>query len=432
MDAFATLARMSDRVVKRSSVAIAAIGVQACLGSVYAWSVFKDAIAKYWQADASGVAALNWAFSLAIGALGLTAAFASSLQARWGAIKCVRISALLFSGGMLLAALGISLHSLPLLLVGYGLLGGVGIGLGYAPPVMTLVRWFPQHKGLASGLVVGGFGIGSLLAAKILAPNLLKVLNPSQCFVVMALLYCVLLLWASRYMQLPPEQPKQAVSSDKAASAASQAATAVVAGEAAAHLSLKQALLNRNYYLLWFGFFLNIAMGIPLIANAISMANKIGGFDAQTATTIVGVMGLCNGFGRILWSSLSDKIGRKSTWFSMFVLQGALFVALNLSAGAGLYVLAVCLIMSAYGGGFALVPAHVSDMFGQQHASKIYGSMLTAWAMGALAATPLFDLLAQGGNYALQIYICAALSLLAFVCIALSRRAVAGSCSQAA
>jgi OFA family oxalate/formate antiporter-like MFS transporter len=312
---------------------------------------------------------LTWAFSLAIACLGLTAALAAPLMQRLGPRTSVRLSALFFGLGLLSAGFAVRLHSLPMLYAGYGVIGGFGLGLGYVPPVTTLMRWFADRKGLATGLAVGGFGLGALVAS-FAAEALLRRMPCSTTFMVLGVAYGVILLLASRWLRLPETAGAEAPAGD--------------AG----------FLVQGRFWLLWTVFFLNIATGILLIALARPMleesaAAKGPGGAVIPAVTAVALMGLCNGLGRLGWSALSDRVGRTRTWMGMFLLQGLVFWGLRSGPSPLLLALGLWLIASCYGGAFAICPALVADSFGQARAPRIYGMSLTAWGAAALVSPPL-------------------------------------------
>jgi len=361
----------------RWRIALGAVLAHVCLGSVYAWSVFIPALQRQtgWTRPQ-----LTWAFSIAIACLGLTAALASKLMQRLGPARSVRLSAALFGLGLTGAGLAVGLRSLPLLYCSYGVVGGIGLGLGYVPPVTTLMRWFADRKGLATGLAVGGFGLGALVAS-FAAEALLRRLPCSATFLVLGLVYGVALLLASSCLRLP----------DGPAPAS--------AGPGA----LAACIAEPRFWLLWSVFFVNIAIGIQLIALARPMFEESAALargSALPAVTVVAVMGLCNGLGRLGWSSLSDRMGRTSTWMLMFVLQGLAFYLLRGSASPRVLAAGLWLIASCYGGAFAICPALVADAFGPARAPGIYGLTLTAWGAAALLSPPLAAWLREAlGSY---------------------------------
>jgi OFA family oxalate/formate antiporter-like MFS transporter len=372
----------------RVLIACASVVTHVCLGSVYSWSVFIPAL----QAQTGwSKPQLTWAFSLAIGCLGLTAALSAPLMHRLGPRATVGWSALFFAAGLLGAGLAIHMHSLALLYGCYGVIGGIGLGLGYVPPVTTLMRWFADRKGFATGLAVGGFGLGALLASY-LGEWLLHRFSCGLSFALLGAGYGALILAASRALRLPEGVP---------AGGASAAGTA-------------SALREPAFWLVWSVFFLNIATGILLIALARPMLQdsaRPGVTIVVPIVTAVAVMGLFNGLGRLGWSSLSDRLGRTSTWMIMFVVQGLAFFLLCRTSSLLVLTIGLWLIASCYGGGFAICPALVADTFGQARAPRIYGLALTAWGAAALVSPPLAAWMREAyGSYTAVLSICAAVS----------------------
>lgn len=386
----------------RAWIAAAAVAVHICLGSVYAWSVFLPALAReagWTKAQAT------WAFSLAIATLGFTAALATPLTRRLGPRRAVALSAGLFGLGVAGAGLAVHLRALPLLYLSYGLVGGMGLGLGYVPPVTTLMGWFADRKGLATGLAVGGFGLGALLGS-FAAEALLKRFGCAPAFVILGLVYACGIFLASRLLRLPDD------------------------GNPTAEVPARTGVLGEpRFWLLWTLFFLNIATGILLIALARPMLEEAGaGRAALPAVTAVALMGLFNGLGRFGWASLSDRVRRLRIWGLMFILQGLTFLLLRavgspLALAVGLWVIASC-----YGGGFALCPALVADLFGPDRGPKAYGLALTAWSAAALLSPPIAAQLREiTGSYTVILGLCALASLAGLGLVALLARASYGA-----
>jgi OFA family oxalate/formate antiporter-like MFS transporter len=357
----------------RWRIAGSAVLTHVCLGSVYAWSIFVPALQTQtgWSKPQ-----LTWAFSLAIACLGLTAALAAPLMHRLGPRGTVGLSALFFSLGLLGAGAAIQLRSLWLLYLCYGVLGGIGLGLGYVPPVTAMLRWFADRKGFATGLAVGGFGLGALLAS-FLGEWLLQNFSCAWTFLLLGGFYGLLILFASRSLRLPEEVPMPV----------------------AVPPTQSNLLREPRFWLLWATFFVNIATGILLIALARPMLQE-SGIAPTVAVTTVAIMGLFNGLGRLGWSSLSDHLGRTRTWLIMFLAQGLLFLLIRDPGSSWSLAVGLWLIASCYGGGFAICPALVADTFGPSQAPRIYGLILTAWSVAALVSPPLAAWLREtSGSY---------------------------------
>jgi OFA family oxalate/formate antiporter-like MFS transporter len=352
-------------------VAVAAVAVHLCIGSVYAYSVFKKPLGKLHGWSESEV---TLAFSLAIVFLGLTAATGSLWMGRLGPRRCAMLAAAGWGGGLLLAALAVSLGKLWLFWLGYGVIGGVGLGLGYAPPVTALIRWFPDRRGLAAGLGVCGFGFAALLAAPAADALMLRVGVP-RTFVYLGLGYGLILLLAALGLRMPggPAGPTAAAPT----------------GQGGNDRTVGQALRTLKFWLLWTLFFLNICAGITLIALASPFAQEAHGLTRAQAAVLVGLMGVANGTGRLAWSAVSDYLGRPGTFILMFLLQIAVFAALPSVASAPWFEAGLMVILTCYGAGFAIGPAFLADMFGTRHVGAIYGALLTAWSAAALAGPQL-------------------------------------------
>ncbi len=382
-------------MANRSTIAVAAVVTHMCLGSVYAWSVFVKPIQ---EATGWTKPQITWAFSVAIATLGLTAAFAGPLMQRLGPRKSVGLSATLWGLGLVGCGLAIHRGSLPLLYGMFGIVGGLGLGMGYVPPVTTLMRWFADRRGLATGLAVGGFGIGALITS-FLGPLLLDHMSCSATFMMLGLIYWPILFLASRVLRLPD------------AGTASHA-TGV-------SLSAGQTLRLFRFWLLWGAFFVNICTGILLIALARPMLEEMMGFSMQQAVFTVAMMGLLNGLGRLIWSAASDRVGRTNTWLIMLLLQLAMFATLSFTGSGLLFATAICLIASCYGGGFAICPAMVGDIFGPASAARVYGLSLTAWSAAALLSPPITASVKElTGSYRPVLIACTVASVVGMLLIA--------------
>ena len=371
---------MSSLVVTsrtRWFVAAAAVGSHGSIGAVYAYSVYTKPL----------MAALGWryeqvtlAFSLAIACLGLSAAFLGKTIEQRGPRQSGMFAALCYGGGLLLAGLAVSVKSPVLFYLGYGVLGGIGLGVGYLTPVATLVKWFPDRRGLATGLAIMGFGFGALLAGPLIV-RLIGVVGLAHTFMILGCGYLVVMMCCAQVLRRPPEgwAPK----------GWQQPAGAATTSSPTASLSPREALISVRFTLLWLLFFIQVTCGISIISAASPMAQEIAGLSAAQAATMVGVMGLFNGLGRIGWSSLSDVIGRPATFMVFCVVQGVAFFALPMITHPLVFQLTLFVIISCYGGGFATLPAYVGDLFGTKRLAIIYGYMLTAWSAAGIVGPML-------------------------------------------
>lgn len=346
-----------------------------CLGTVYAWSFFQTPIMeKYGWNNAQ----VSLTFSLAIFFLGCSAAVGGIFLPKLGPRPLALSGSILFSLGYVLAGVALSLRSLPLLYIGYGVIGGTGLGLGYVTPVATIAKWFPDKKGLATGIVVMGFGFGALAMSKVLAPSLLAWTGGDlvKVFYYLALLFAVLTIASSLGLANPP-----------------QTGTASPAQPAEAFKDAKPYLASKNFILVWIMFFCNITAGIAVVGFQSPMFQDLlkktdsglsGAALAAMGATLIGITSLFNGFGRFLWGAISDRGGRIKTFRIMLGSQLAVFAVLALTGNPWIFAVLLCWILLCYGGGFGTMPATISELFGPGRMTVIYGVVLTAWAAGGV------------------------------------------------
>ena len=381
----------------------AALAIHLSVGQAYAFSVFNNPLGQLLGSTAKHHVAGDWdkvqvthIFSLAIVFLGLSAAVFGRWLEGAGPRKAMLASALCFSSGFFVAALGIGLHLLPLVYLGYGVLGGIGLGLGYISPVSTLIKWFPDRPGMATGLAIMGFGGGAMIGSP-LAVNLMKHFagpgDPGivQTFFVMGALYFAFMMFGVFTVRVPAEGWKPA-------GYVSTARTVTMRGFTAG-----EAIKKPQFWLLWGVLFFNVTAGIGLLSVASPMIQDLfpGRVLKEPAAGFVGLLSLFNLAGRFGWSSLSDKIGRKPAYLIYFILGSLLYVFLPIAANMGsiaLFVGSAALILSMYGGGFATIPAYLRDLFGTLEVGAIHGRLLTAWSAAGIAGPFLF---ASLGEYAL-------------------------------
>ena len=373
---------MKTNIVNRWILALAGVFMQLALGAVYAWSVFRIPLNQTYGWTVSQVTV---AFEIAILVLGF-AAFAGGLwMRRTGPRRVAIVAAVLYGLGTALAGTS---HSLPMLYLTYGVIAGAGLGLGYIVPVATLVRWFPDKRGLITGIAVAGFGAGALITAPI-AQRLISSVGVSGTFMILGIAYFAIITLAATVMKNPPEgyAPRGFHPSS-------------VRGSAARDFTLRQALGTWQWYGLWLTLFLNSTTGIAIISQASPMAQEISHVSAVIAAGLVGIISIANGSGRFLWAWFSDAIGRKSVFLAMLLLQAAAFLLLSHVSGfASLAVLAF-MILLCYGGGFGTMPAFAADYFGTKDIGSIYGLMLTAWGAAGVVGPTLIAYVRQAtGEY---------------------------------
>jgi MFS family permease len=379
----------------------AALAIHLAIGQVYSFSVFKAPLIQYFTATV-GVANINkdigYIFSVAIAFLGISAALFGAWLEKAGPRRAMFYAAICFGLGFEIAALGVSLHSLPLVYLGYGVVGGIGLGLGYISPVSTLIKWFPDRPGLSTGLAIMGFGggamIGSPLGNQLMAHFKAHGLSPiAHTWIWMGILYFIFMMFGVFTIRVPREGWKPAgwVGSDRT--------NALITTH---NVNVSQAMTTPQFYLLWLVLFCNVTAGIGILEDASPMIQDFfkGHVLAVAAGGFVGLLSIFNMAGRFFWASLSDFLGRKTTYFIFFVVGAVLFFVLPLTRGdhlnsVPLFVAIAAVIISMYGGGFATIPAYLKDLFGGYNVSAIHGRLLTAWStagiVGPLVVNGILD-----------------------------------------
>lgn len=361
----------------RYGVAAAGVVLHLMIGGVYAWSVFTKPISAYtgWKETS-----VSFAFSLAIFFLGMSAAFMGRLVEKFGPTVTGTISSICYGSGIALTGLAVQSHQLWLLYVAYGVIGGLGLGSGYVTPVSTIVRWFPDKRGLATGLAIMGFGFAAMLTGPV-AQNLMAAVGIVNTFYILGVFYFVVMIIAAQFIKKPrPHELPQAI--------AQKAQRVSLTNQ---ELTANQALKTRTFAFLWFMFFINITTGIGLVSAASPMAQDMTTMTASAAAVMVGIIGLFNGFGRLAWATLSDFIGRPITYSLIFILDIVMLFILLFFKTPFIFALALCLLMSCYGAGFSVIPAYLGDVFGTKELGAIHGYILTAWAAAGMVGPILLS-----------------------------------------
>ncbi|EZH66812.1 MFS transporter [Bacillaceae bacterium JMAK1] len=356
-------------------IALSAIAIHLSIGSVYAYSVYQNPIN-----DSLGwaITSVTLAFTIAIFFLGMSAAFMGKFVERNGPKKSALLSTALFVTGTFGAGLAIQLESIAMFVFFYGVVGGIGLGIGYISPVSTLVKWFPDRRGLATGMAVLGFGAGALITSPF-AEFLMNQTSIHMTFYILGTLYLILMVSGASYLSPPPEGWKP----DNMKTDSDKKKPRTVATDLA-QLTANEALRTTRFYFLWVMMFINISAGIMLLAVAANMTETITGATSAFAATVVGIMGFFNGIGRIGWASFSDYIGRANMYIIFFIIQLGAFIALPFTTNEVAFSILLYLIMTCYGGGFACLPAFIGDLFGTKQLGAIHGYTLTAWAMAGI------------------------------------------------
>ena len=419
----------------------AALCIHLSIGQAYAFSVFSkpmstllgitDPAAGDWK-----IADIGWIFSLAIVFLGLAAAFGGKWVEAVGPRKAMFAAALCFSGGLLIAGAGVALHLLPLVFFGYGVVGGIGLGIGYISPVSTLIKWFPDRPGLATGTAIMGFGGGALIGAP-LAVQLMKhfstptFIGVAPTMLVMGVIYLAFMLVGAFIVRVPA--PGWAPVGFVPATSSTKMITT-------RNVLVGQAVKTPQFYLLWVVLFCNVTAGIGVLGQASLMIQEMfpakfphadpiqTAASASVAAGFVGLLSIFNMGGRIFWASMSDFLGRKTTYAIFFALGVALYAAIPGLGKAGnlpLFIICYAVILSMYGGGFATIPAYLRDLFGTVNVGAIHGRLLTAWSAAGVAGPVLVNYIrqsqidhgvAKADAYSVTMYIMATLLVVGFVC----------------
>ena len=370
-------------VGRRRVVLVVCTLLQLCLGTVYAWSFFQSLL----------VSQLGWsymqtayAFSIAIFSLGISAAWAGRALPRFGPRKLAVLGSTMFSVGYVLAGLALTMESTPLFYLGYGFIGGAGIGLGYVTPVATVAKWFPERKGLVTGVVIMGFGLGASLLTKGLAPFLVTRLDGDLALVFtwLGIIFACLLIPTSLLITNPPSAAKPKLAAKVPATEGLQVDDSE---------SISSSLYSSKFLIMWLVFFFNISAGISIISVQSQLFQDVWRLGdplaepetlAQYGATLIAVSSLFNGAGRLFWASLSDRFGRTRVFRILLASQMVVFGVLMSERDPWIFAALVCYILLCFGGGFATMPSFVSDVFGSKRMSALYGTILTAWSAAGI------------------------------------------------
>ncbi len=379
-----------EKVSNRWLVAVMGTILQVCLGTVYAWSFFQKPIMSAYGWNNSQV---MWIFSLAICFLGLAAAWGGINLAKFSPTKLAMSGGVLYGLGFILSALAMHLKNLPLFYLTFGVIGGIGLGLGYMTPVATAAKWFPDKKGFITGMVVMGFGLGALVMSKVIAPFLMGITQNNLVSVFMYIGFIVLILatFSGSFMVNPPKNYLPPGYIHPPESKASQRANY--------SLSAMDCIFSGRFLVIWLFFFANICAGImfiglqsPMLQDLLRKTSSFSSMDptaaqaalAAAGATLIAISSLFNGIGRFFWGGLSDKIGRLVTFRLILGSQIFAFTALLFISNPWIFGILVCYILLCYGGGFGTAPSTVLIIFGQRLMPVVYGVLLTAWSIGGI------------------------------------------------
>jgi len=409
----------------------AALAVHLSIGQVYAFSVFKLPLTKIIGVTKSAPddwsqPSLAWIFSLAIFFLGLSAAVFGRWVERVGPRKTMFTAALCFGGGFIISAFGVWWHQLWIIYLGYGVIGGCGLGLGYISPVSALVRWFPDRPGMATGMAIMGFGGGAFIGSNLSLLLMDHFKSPTsegvgESFLAMGLIYFCFMVFGSLIARVPADNWKPAGYEPPMES------QRLITTE---NVSVDQAWRTPQFWLLWVVLCFNVTAGIGILEQASPMIQEMfpGKITAAAAGGFVALLSLFNMAGRFVWASTSDYTGRKFIYVVYLLLGAVLYCLIPVSGYTGntLFFVAVCvIILSMYGGGFSTIPAYLKDLFGSMQVGAIHGRLLTAWSVAGILGPVLVNnireyLKGRGttgvGLYAPTMYLMAGLLLIGLIC----------------
>ena len=413
----------------------AAIAVHMCIGEVYGFSVFNEPLSRLLGGAAHDptqdwtIPQIGWIYSIALVLLGLSAAVFGKWVERSGPRKVMVASATCFCSGLVLSGIGVQQHWLWLVYLGYGVIGGIGLGLGYIAPVSTLMKWFPDRPGMATGMAIMGFGGGALIGAP-LGVTLMSFFKTAtdpgvaSTFFTMAGLYAAWMLFGAWLVRVP--------SADWKPEGWQPTATGSKAGPGKA-VSVDTAWKTPQFWLLWIVLCMNVSAGIGILGQASNMCQSMFGVPKTVGDGFAGFLSIFNMGGRFFWSSTSDYTGRKRVYFIYFLLGAVLYCLVPLTQRMGnvaFFVGVTALIISMYGGGFATIPAYLRDMFGTMQVGAIHGRLITAWSMAAVLGPQLVTYISEyqksrnvpvAQSYNFTMYLMAALLVIGACCNACIR-----------
>jgi len=382
-------------------IALAAVVMQICLGAAYGWSVF---VAPLVSTTGWTLTQVSLNFTLAIAFLGVGTIVGGLWQDRAGPRPVATVAGVVYGVSYLLAAYFASARSLAGLYVSYGFLGGIGMGMGYITPVATITKWFPDRRGLMTGVAVAGYGAGALIMSPFAARSIVARGVPAT-FAILGAVYLVLVVAAAQLYRNPPAGWRPA-GWNPSGTVARSATTS--------EFAVSEAMRTPQFWMLWLMLFLNVSAGIMIISQASPMAQQLVHMTPVAAAGMVGLISIFNGAGRVFWAWVSDYIGRSRVYVLLYAIQAVIFFTLPKLTSVTLFSAAFAVIGLCYGGGFGTMPSFTADFFGSRFMGGIYGWILLAWGAGAIPSPLLIAHLRQStGRYDQAIVTVAAVMLLA-------------------
>jgi MFS transporter, OFA family, oxalate/formate antiporter len=409
-----------SKLPNRWVIAFAAILIQICCGAVYSWSVFVKPLLAL---ESWTLIQVSATFTITLACIGIGALAGGLWQDRSGPRLVISIAGLLYGLGYFLASTAISHRSLAGLYTGYGVLGGIAIGMAYICPVATVTKWFPDKRGLMIGATVMGYGAGAVIISPIAARLIIRVGVPAT-FEIFAIAFVVVIVLAAQIHVVPPADWRPARMTE----------THVSRSAAKIDFTVMQAIRTWRFWLLWLMLSLNTSAGIMIISQASPLAQQQAGMTVLQASAAVGLISIFNAIGRVFWAWVSDFAGRSRVYFTLFAIQVFLFFFLPRVHEALLFEMVVCSIALCYGGGFAVLPAFAADFFGSKYIGGIYGWIILAmWAVAAIPSPMLIARVRETtGTYEYAIYVIGVVMLLSLPLPILAGRVAArGPVAQA-
>ena len=389
------------RPINRWWIAVAGVCLQMALGSAYAWSVFRIPLVKEFGWS---IAQVSFTFTICWFCLGCTASLGGIWLNRRGPRIVAVIAGLLWGGGVFLSSF--AAHKLWLLYLGYGIIGGTGLGMGYIVPIAVLVKWFPERRGLITGIAVGGFGAGSLLAAPV-AGRLVQNVGLMPTFAYLGVAFAAVAVVSGLFMRNPPEAWHPAGWQPTAAQLSQRSDRDFMLGE---------SLRTWQWWALCGLMSINTMAGLSIVSQAAPIFQEMGKVSAETAAILVGVISVGNGVGRVFWAWISDVTARRTAFLTMYLIQAALFSIYHYIGSPTLLTIVTFVIVMCYGGGYGITPAFAADYFGPRHVGSIFGLMLLPWAFPAAFGPLLFAYMREStGGYTEALYLIAAMLIIAII-----------------
>ncbi|MCA0132189.1 L-lactate MFS transporter [Winogradskyella alexanderae] len=402
----------TPKLKNRWLIALSAVGIHISIGSVYAYSVITNPVKEIFDVEGS---VIKWAFKIAILLLGFSAAFLGPWVERVGPKVSGTTAGIFYGIGILGSGLAVQLESLVLFYLCYGVIGGIGLGLGYITPVSTLVKWFPDKRGLATGMAIMGFGFSALIFGPVMQ-TFFEAVGVANAFFLLGLIYMILILSSARYIERPPE----GYLPDGYKPGQSKTVKADIS-----NVTAREALRSSRFIYIWLMMFINITCGIAIIAAASPMMQEKLSYTPMQAATVVGLIGVFNGLGRIIWSGLSDYLGRPNTYIIFFAFQILAFYFLPQITIEIVFLIILFTVITMYGGGFATLPAFLGDLFGTKQLGAIHGMVLAGWGLAGVIGPTIYDVVKNTtGSLDITLKVFSGLFVVALIVSFLMKRSV--------